>query len=58
MPGRAKIRSRRGELEADVFIPMHYDEVNRLTLSSFDPHSRQPSYKFCAVTVEQVGRPT
>jgi len=69
MPGRAKVRSRRGELEADVFItptvqpgqvfiPMHYDEVNRLTLSSFDPHSRQPSYKFCAVTLEGVGRPT
>ena len=69
MPGRAKVRSRRGELEADVFItptvqsgqvfiPMHYDEVNRLTLSSFDPHSRQPSYKFCAVTVQNVGRPT
>lgn len=66
MPGRAKVRSRRAELEADVFItptvqpgqvfiPMHYDAVNRLTLSSFDPHSRQPSYKFCAVTVEAVG---
>jgi predicted molibdopterin-dependent oxidoreductase YjgC len=32
-----------------VFIPMHYDAVNRLTCASFDPHSRQPSYKPCAV---------
>lgn len=32
-----------------VFMPMHYEEVNKLTFSSFDPHSRQPSYKACAV---------
>jgi assimilatory nitrate reductase catalytic subunit len=37
-----------------VFIPMHYAEVNQLTLASFDPHSRQPSYKSCAVRVEKV----
>ena len=34
-----------------VFVPMHYREVNRLTHSAFDPHSRQPSYKYCAVTI-------
>jgi assimilatory nitrate reductase catalytic subunit len=34
-----------------LFIPMHYDAVNRLTCASFDPHSRQPSYKHCAVNV-------
>ncbi len=34
-----------------VFIPMHYDAVNRLTFASFDPHSRQPSYKHCAVKI-------
>ncbi len=54
------VRSRRGELtaaaylaptvrEGQIFIPMHYPEVNRLTHSSFDPHSRQPNYKACAV---------
>jgi anaerobic selenocysteine-containing dehydrogenase len=32
-----------------VFAPMHYECVNQLTLSSFDPYSRQPSYKACAV---------
>ena len=34
-----------------VFLPMHYKEVNKLTHASFDPHSRQPSYKYCAVSI-------
>jgi anaerobic selenocysteine-containing dehydrogenase len=34
-----------------VFAPMHYDCVNQLTQSVFDPYSRQPSYKACAVRV-------
>ncbi|MGE9266721.1 MAG: molybdopterin oxidoreductase family protein [Verrucomicrobiales bacterium] len=34
-----------------VFMPMHYARANRLTNSSFDPHSRQPSYKHCAVNL-------
>jgi anaerobic selenocysteine-containing dehydrogenase len=37
-----------------VFIPMHYDAVNLLTAPAFDPHSRQPSYKHCAVCVGPV----
>jgi assimilatory nitrate reductase catalytic subunit len=40
-----------------VFIPMHYDVVNQLTLAHFDPHSRQPSYKDCAVRVYPIQRP-
>ncbi len=62
------VQSRRGSLTAracltptvrpgQVFLPMHYDTVNRLTLSHFDPHSRQPSYKDCAVRIERVSRP-
>ena len=61
----ARITSRRGSIEAQVlvtstvqagqiFIPMHYPEVNRLTNPSFDPHSRQPSYKHCAVKLEAL----
>jgi ferredoxin-nitrate reductase len=61
--GRVRVISRRAEMEANafvtptvqpgqVFIPMHYDAVNRLTFASFDPHSRQPSYKHCAVRLE------
>ncbi len=34
-----------------VFIPMHYDATNRLTLAAFDPYSRQPAYKACAVKI-------
>ncbi len=34
-----------------LFIPMHYDSVNQLTDAVFDPYSKQPSYKSCAVTV-------
>lgn len=60
------VRSRRGELAASalisatvpagqVFLPMHYPEVNRLTISSVDPYSRQPAYKFCAVALEKAG---
>lgn len=59
---RITVESRRASLKASafvtptvragqVFIPMHYEEVNRLTRASFDPYSRQPSYKFCAVKV-------
>ena len=36
-----------------VFMPMHYDVTNQLTRADFDPHSRQPSYKHCAVRVER-----
>ena len=59
---QAEIRSRRGTATAttvvtatvqrgQVFLPMHFETVNRLTFAAFDPHSRQPSYKACAVTV-------
>jgi assimilatory nitrate reductase catalytic subunit len=59
------IRSRRGEMRASVyiaptvqrgqvFVPMHFPEVNRLTHPSFDPHSRQPNYKACAVTLAKA----
>jgi len=43
---------RRGE----VFMPFHWDErcVNRLTDDQFDPISREPNYKQCAVKVERL----
>lgn len=37
-----------------VFLSMHWPETNLLTQPSFDPSSRQPSYKYCAV---EVARP-
>ena len=39
--------------EGQVFIAMHYEATNRLTFPSFDPMSRQPSYKACAVSIEK-----
>jgi assimilatory nitrate reductase catalytic subunit len=43
----------------EVFIPFHYDEAcaNRLTNDEFDPISREPNYKQCAVRVEPVLSP-
>ena len=36
-----------------IFIPFHFHEcVNRLTLGLLDPHSRQPAFKQCAVSIE------
>ncbi len=60
---RVSIASRRASVEATVvvtacvqrgqlFMPMHYEEVNRLTFAAFDPHSRQPGFKACAVRIE------
>ena len=37
--------------KGQVFIPMHYEETNRLTDAVFDPYSKQPSYKACAVSI-------
>lgn len=39
-----------------VFLPMHYEGTNRLTLGHFDPHSRQPSYKNCAVRIRPAAK--
>ncbi len=58
------VRSLRGQARAraavastvqpgQLFMPMHDVEVNRLTFPSYDPHSRQPSYKHCAVRIEK-----
>ncbi len=41
--------------EGEVFVPFHYDEqcVNLLTADEFDPVSREPNYKQCAVRIER-----
>lgn len=65
---QAELRSRRGAVTVDVvetsavqpgqvFVNMHFAETNRLTFPAFDPHSRQPAYKHCAVQLEPVGDP-
>jgi assimilatory nitrate reductase catalytic subunit len=60
-----QVESRRGKYRArvhvthvvrpgHVFVPMHYPEANRLTLAAFDPYSRQPAYKHCAVRLNKL----
>jgi assimilatory nitrate reductase catalytic subunit len=64
---RVSIASRRATIEAtalvtatvqqgQVYLPMHDRATNKLTLPAFDPHSRQPAYKFCAVRIAPVSR--
>jgi anaerobic selenocysteine-containing dehydrogenase len=59
-----RLESRRGSMTAtvrvtptvqagQVFVPMHYAATNQLTFPAFDPHSRQPSYKHCAVRLRR-----
>eukprot|EP00913_Durusdinium_trenchii_P010914 g10243.t1 len=54
---RGRLRARafltKGIPPGHIFIPMHYDGVNRLTDAVFDPYSRQPSYKACAVAISR-----
>jgi predicted molibdopterin-dependent oxidoreductase YjgC len=65
---RVTVRSRRGavtDLElritgivapGQVFMPFHFTETNSniVTLGAFDPISREPNFKQCAVTVERT----
>jgi anaerobic selenocysteine-containing dehydrogenase len=66
---RVDILSRRGRVSGvelrlteitapgQVFMPFHYAEtnVNEVTQSAFDPISREPNFKQCAVRVERTG---
>lgn len=62
---RVVVESQRGSVVArafithaapsgQVFLPMHDGATNRLTLGHFDPYSRQPAYKDCAVSVRPM----
>ncbi len=58
-----RVVSQRGSLRAkavilpsvqpgQVFVPMHDAQTNLLTDAVFDPYSRQPAYKACAVRID------
>jgi nitrate reductase NapA len=65
-----RVESRRGAIElvawingrgvppeGSVFVPF-FDErllINDVTLDAYDPFSKQPDYKKCAVRIEKVG---
>jgi len=59
------IRSRHGQAtcrlvltptvgQGQLFMPMHYEETNKLTSPTVDPHSRQPSYKAYAISIQRL----
>lgn len=59
------VESQRGRIKAraflshavqpgQVFVPMHYESTNVLTDAVFDPYSKQPSYKACAVRIRRI----
>jgi assimilatory nitrate reductase catalytic subunit len=59
------IESQRGRIKAkafltptvapgQVFVPMHDATTNQLTYPSFDPYSKQPAYKGCAVRIRPI----
>ncbi|MEZ0259043.1 MAG: molybdopterin oxidoreductase family protein [Chthoniobacter sp.] len=63
-----RITSRRAEIVArafvtptvaprQAFIPMHYETMNQLLSCVIDPHSRQPSFKCCAVRIAPKAGP-
>ena len=66
---KVNLISRRGEVKDidlritetvapyQVFMPFHFVEwnVNQVTQSAFDPISREPNYKQCAVKIEKSG---
>ena len=66
---RIKITSRRGAsiIKARVidtprpgmvFVPFHWEDddslINRVTIDAYDPGSKQPEFKICAVKLERV----
>jgi assimilatory nitrate reductase catalytic subunit len=51
MKARAKVIH--GTQSGCLFIGMHDKTTNLLTHDAFDPYSRQPNYKHCAVRIDQ-----
>lgn len=58
--GEAKIRARVVDMPQPgmVFVPMHWEDkdslINFVCIDAFDPGSKQPEYKMCAVKLEKV----
>ncbi len=58
--GEAKIRARVVDMPQPgmVFVPMHWEDkdslINFVTIDAFDPGSKQPEYKMCAVKLEKI----
>lgn len=55
--GRVELRVTEIVAPGQVFMPFHYVETNSnlVTQSAYDPYSREPNFKQCAVRVERSG---
>jgi nitrate reductase NapA len=66
---RVRITSRRGEATVRarvvnmprpgmVFVPFHWEDedslINRVTIDAYDPGSKQPEFKICAVKLAKA----
>ncbi|MGX7091894.1 molybdopterin oxidoreductase family protein [Hutsoniella sourekii] len=38
----------------EIFAPLHYEECNKMTLSIYDPYSKEPAYKSAPVNIEKI----
>jgi assimilatory nitrate reductase catalytic subunit len=55
---RLELRITETVAPGQIFVPFHWAEfnANQVTQSAFDPISREPNYKQCAVRVERTAR--
>jgi anaerobic selenocysteine-containing dehydrogenase len=54
--GEAKVRAKVTDSvqPGQMFMPMHFSQTNNLTMSSFDPYSKQPSFKYAVVNIRRA----
>lgn len=50
-----KVMISSGMPSGQIFAPMHYVETNKLSVSLYDPFSKEPSYKYAPVKIEKMG---
>lgn len=55
MRARAAVTS--AIIPGQIFVPMHYEGANRLTMEVVDPYSRQPSFKDGAAALRRLSGP-
>ncbi|MFL5377376.1 MAG: molybdopterin oxidoreductase family protein [Myxococcales bacterium] len=57
--GKLALPARVGEIaEGTLFMPFHYGDhaANELTLTTWDPVSKQPSFKYAAARMRKIGK--
>ncbi|MFL5368930.1 MAG: molybdopterin dinucleotide binding domain-containing protein, partial [Myxococcales bacterium] len=57
--GKLVLPARVGDIaEGTLFMPFHYGDhaANELTLTTWDPVSKQPSFKYAAARMRKIGK--